>query len=434
MNIALVNTIPKRYQDVFEEIDPTDSHFIEVNSVDEFCFFNAAHYDFVIVNADVFVANLPGVVQKIKRAYFRSKILIYGHMDTTLTIQLMRGGVDFCFSEKIHPDQLKEYLIKSGQSGSKINQNVHKHRWFVGESIAIRALKHSLNEAIASNKYILITGQPGTGKTNMARIIHECGPLRHAQYKRINLSTYDREYLEDQFWITFRNLFEEVDSDVDGYTDPLAGSIYIEHVEEQPLDFITSLFSMIEQRYYKTLQAGTVLAPRIILPWGLNFDFLQRIPNLRNYFYELELPSLMDRKEDIPILVYTLVEKYSEKHARPIRNMSFEAFNLMLNYNWPGNILELQSVIESAVLNAVNGEIGLKDIGIVPSMLFQVARQNVLGMYVPLNISLQKFQQSLLNAVIETSGQDLDLAAAFLGLNKSELFNKIRLLNISSKI
>ncbi|HAR63192.1 MAG: hypothetical protein DKM50_00025 [Candidatus Margulisiibacteriota bacterium] len=434
MNVALFNDIPKSISATFLELTRNNGQTLMVKDYYDLASkMTEISFDVIVLNYKDDTNEIEYFINKIKIDSPKSRIVVYGIYDTNLTIKYMRLGVDFCFTSNMPIEQMKEFLFKSIiYNAPNINDKMHKYFWFAGESKAIKELKVNLNDAIASNRNIIIRGQSGTGKSSISRIIHESSRQKDLQFKQINLSMYDNEYLENQFWITFHNLFESIESDIEGLKSPIAGTVYIEHLEEQSSDFIISLLNMISSNQNKindsTLQEIT---PRIILPWKGQKDIFKEHDILNDNLYILRLPSLVERKEDIPLLIHTIIKKYAEKYNKDIKSISLEAFNLLMNYEWPGNIRELESILECAVLTATDPYLDLSNIGITMDMLYQVSKHNILGIYMPLHASIQKYQQALINTILETSRNDIDNTAYFLGLNKNELFNKMRLLNIS---
>ena len=229
----------------------------------------------------------------------------------------------------------------------------------IGTSEAIREVARTTRQVAPARACVLIVGETGAGKELIARAVHELSPRQSGPYIRVNCGALTDSLLESE-------LFGHVKGSFTGAVDNRTGRFEAAHTGSIFLDEINSTSPKLQVKLLRVLQEGEFervgdvrtnkVDTRIIA--ATNRDLLDEIDEGRfreDLYYRLNvipiyLPSLRERREDIPALVEFFLKRYSEQNRREVRRVHPEAMRLLRDHDWPGNIRELQNYVERAVV------------------------------------------------------------------------------------
>lgn len=357
-------------------------------------------------------------IRSVIREFPELRVFVYGVFESKSATMIMRLGAEYCFSSQVDQNTLETYFISNKDNDNGLSGKLYKHRLFVGDSKVIKSFKSKFSNIVRSGRNVILFGEKGCGKSNLARIIHDVRVGKADLMKIINFNDYSDEYIQGQFWIALKNLYEEVDSEIEGVKETVFRTIFISGFQSLSSDFIKSFFAYIKRSEEKINNEKFGIAPSVIIDWPKSIE----IPGEIKFYNVLEVPELKDRKQDLLSIIESLVLKYSQKHDIAVKGMSFDACGLLVNYDWPGNFIELQSVIENAVLSC-NNYIEAHDLDMTINMLKK---------YVMNSTDSKLFHdKKVLSVLLDYFDRDFTKVSLFLGLNKTELFNKMNVLGIS---
>ncbi|MCF2649643.1 sigma-54 interaction domain-containing protein [Niallia circulans] len=277
---------------------------------------------------------------------------------------------------------------------------------------------------------VLINGEAGTGKEQLAQAIHYGGSKRSKPFLSLNCSTVPKDLIEMELFGYQKMAFDSRDTEeMEGKMEQAeSGTLFIEEVDKMPLPVQEKLL------YYMTNQSFARVggeqqkktATRLILSSTQPLGELVRkgLFNEKLYYQisiiHIEIPPLRNRKEDIPVLVSDCMKMYSEKHNKKVDKINHQALHILCAYDWPGNIKELNNVIEHSVLvSEGKNEIMLEHIPAEIVEKYKVSIREEKG-------NKEEDEMQRIEEVLKKTYGNKSAAATLLGISRGTLYNKIK--------
>ena len=289
-----------------------------------------------------------------------------------------------------------------------------------------------------SDSSVLITGETGTGKELLARAIHNHSPRRNRPFITINCGALPDSLLESELFGCKAGAFTDARSDRQGLFGAADdGTILLDEIGDTSLAFQVKLLRVLEEGEYTPLGSTSPVRTnaRIITATNRNLQEMAERQEFRwDLFYRiniitLPLPPLRERREDIPLLTARFIAKMNRRRGRLVTGVSPEAADLLAAHHYPGNIRELENIIEHAFVLCRNGEIQVDHL---PASLWHPSDGSTLRSghtdYRALTASREK---EMISKALADAGYNRSAAAAALGIHKSTLFRKIKKFDIS---
>lgn len=404
------------------------------------------HYDIII--SDIKMPELDGVtlLQRVKeQAPDTFVILVTSYGSTETAINAMRlGAIDYIlkpidFDELIlriknvdlHKELLREVRFLRQEISAKYN---YEH--IIGESTAMKRMYKLIDKVAPSTSTVLVAGRSGTGKELVARAIHARSERAHRPFVAINCGAIPETLFESELFGYKKGAFTGASRDKDGVFKAAAGgTLFLDEVGEIPLQVQVKLLRVIEMREIKPLGSNTVIPVNVRLIAATNRDLAKEVEKgtFREDLYyrlniiEIYLPALSERKDDIPLLVSHFVNKYNDELKRRIMGVDNDAMKSLVNYNWKGEVRELENIIERAVLLSDGDTISLED-------LPKRAQENASSGYPDtLKEATRSFEKKHIIHMLEKCENDKAKAAELLGIGLSSLYRKIDDLEIDTE-
>ena len=345
-----------------------DMFFLD-NVQDAKAMLTAEPCDMVIVNENISGSNSRDILSfrnSAKKTFLAIVFSAYGTLekeDEILALgaseYLMRGDYDGSLERSVK--NLIEYLELREKSDKleKILAEPYSFSNIIGTSSSMKSIFDFIKKVAPSNANILIQGESGTGKELVARAIHFNSHRKSEEFVAVNCAAIPRDLIESEFFGHIKGSFTGADKDKIGLFEAAAGSsILLDEINEIPYDLQSKLLRTIHEREIKPVgSARTVpLDIRFISATNKNLEEEVKAGRFReDLFFRLNtivinLPSLRERKADIPLLVEHFIKLYSMKTGKKVRSVSSHAMRIMFDYRWPGNIRELENAIERAVI------------------------------------------------------------------------------------
>jgi len=305
------------------------------------------------------------------------------------------------------------------------------HENIIGRSDEIKYVFYKVEQIASSDTNVLVLGETGTGKELVARAIHGLSQRKDRALVKMNCAALPSNLIESELFGHEKGAFTNAHSRRLGRFEVANGTtLFLDEIGELPLDLQPKLLQVIETGEFERLGSSETIKAdvRIIAATNRNLEAEVRRGTFReDLWYRLNifpitLPPLRARREDIPLLVHFFVDKISKRLGKSIRVVPISVMSALENYHWPGNIRELENVLERAVINSSGPKLHLVDELKKPSKDSTEA-----------NRSLADVERAYIVRVLEqtqwkVSGENS--AAEILGLNRSTLRARMRKLDI----
>lgn len=238
----------------------------------------------------------------------------------------------------------------------EINQNYSE---IIGESAAIKKVFHLVTQVARTDSTVLILGETGTGKELIARAIHHASPRKDKLMIKINCAALPANLIESELFGHERGSFTgAVERRVGKFELANRGTLFLDEIGEMPLELQVKLLRALQEKEIERIGGKSVIKTdvRIIAATNRDLEKLMEEGKFRTDLYyrlnifPIQLPPLRDRREDIPKLASHFILRYSKKSGKIINTLSNSALQLLKTYDWPGNIRELEHLIERSVV------------------------------------------------------------------------------------
>ncbi len=307
----------------------------------------------------------------------------------------------------------------------------------VGASPALKAVLARVAKVAPTESTILITGETGTGKELIARVIHKRSPRSSRAFVSVNCAAIPTPLMASELFGHEKGAFTGAHQRRLGRFELAeGGTIFLDEIGELPTETQIALLRVLQDQEFERLGGNQPIRANVRVITATHRDLKAAIDagSFRSdLFYRLnvfpiEIPPLRERKEDIPILVEYFIERYASKIGKKIRSASKETLNLLQSYPWPGNIRELQNIIERSIIVC-----DTENFSIDENWLLRESRHaRPAGQ--PLSDMLVSQSKEMIEAALAESGGRVSGplgAAAKLGMPPSTLESKIRSLKIN---
>ena len=304
----------------------------------------------------------------------------------------------------------------------------------VFKSKVMQEMEELIGAMAPSDANVLITGESGVGKEVVANVIHSKSRRAGKPLVKLNCAAFPQTMIESELFGYVKGAFTGAMNDFPGMiAEARGGTLFLDEISEMPADLQTRFLRVLQEREYRSLGSTRMLKADFRVITATNRPIAQALAEnrLRSDLYyrintfQIEVPPLRERKEDIPPLVNTFVQRFAKQLGKAEPTIAPEAFQKLLDYSWPGNVRELQNAIEYAVVLARNDIIGIKElpaeIQLPPALQTSPAPVRRSGV-----ASLDDMErETILQALTQTHGNKKK-AAELLGIQRPTLYNKMK--------
>jgi two-component system response regulator AtoC len=308
----------------------------------------------------------------------------------------------------------------------------------VGESPAIRSLRLLIDKVAPGDATVLITGESGTGKEVVAREIHGHSPNAAEPFVAVNIGALQETLVESELFGYEKGAFTGADSRKPGLFELAErGTLFLDEIGEMPFPLQVKLLRVIQER--KTRRLGGVrdipIGARIISATNRDIEALVKGGGFREDLYyrlnvmRINVPPLRERREDIPLLAGHFLEKIRARTGQPLKSLSPDAMDALVAYSFPGNIRELENILERATIVAEDERIMAADLGLARGKPRAVAAPAPpaapTGEAEPPKLMAELERDALARALEKWKGNRTK-AAEELGISRRTVLNKIK--------
>lgn len=331
-------------------------------------FFMKKKYDVVV--ADIRMPKVNGfeVLNRIKEISPETNvIMVTAFASFESAVESMKEGAYDYITKPFNVDEVKTTVRQALQKKGVVEEPVDKKREKGGverfegmisgspEMLKIFAL---IPKAASSKASVLITGESGTGKELVARAIHQHSPRSNEPFVTINCGGVPEQLLESELFGYKKGSFTGALTDKMGLFEAAhKGTIFLDEIGDLPLSLQVKLLRIVQEKSFKPVGGTEEIGVDVRIISATNINLEEKVIKgefREDLFYRLNviqvrIPSLRERRMDIPILAQHFLEKYSEESGKEIRQISSYALKVLLDYSFPGNVRELENIVERSV-------------------------------------------------------------------------------------
>ncbi len=357
-------------------------------------------------------------------------ITAHGSMDSA--IQALKNGAFDFLTKPVDLHALRnivEDAIKTVKSNTLIKSKL------IGDSQSVHKLKTMIEKVARSQAPIYISGESGSGKELVARLIHENGPRSDQPIIAINCGAIPHELMESEFFGHKKGSFTGAISDKEGlFQAANGGTLFLDEVAELSLSMQVKLLRAIQEKVIRPVGAQKEIPVNVRILSATNFNLTERVKQglfrqdllFRINVINIHIPPLRERQDDIPLLVEHILDKLVASNgftSRPALSQS--ALDALIEYTYPGNIRELENILERAIALCTDNLITEQDIGIVDNCAL-----NNINDADDLNTLLDDIEKQKIIEALEKTRWNKTAAAKILGISFRALRYRLEKLNI----
>ncbi|MHB8790913.1 MAG: sigma-54-dependent transcriptional regulator [Desulfobulbaceae bacterium] len=306
---------------------------------------------------------------------------------------------------------------------------------FVGSSEVMQQIFALIKKVSMVNCNVLLMAETGTGKQMAARAIHALSPRREQPFVYFNCGGFSEELICNELFGHEKGAFTGADSAKVGHFEAAnGGTVLLDEIGEMPLAMQVKLLHVLQER--QVIRVGGVrpidLDIRIIAATNKDLEQLIAAGRFREDLYyrlsvvNIRLPRLADRRDDIPLLITHFIEKFNLAFGKQIVRVAPQAMELLSRYDYPGNVRELENIIQRAVALAESEEIRIVDL---PSRFQKMAKDAVrLDELLP----LEEVEKRHILKVLEATDSNMNLSCKILAISRTTLWRRMRQLGVSA--
>lgn len=312
------------------------------------------------------------------------------------------------------------------QKSALTNINVPRTE-IIGESPAIRTILETIDKLKETDANILLSGENGTGKDLVASMLHRKSPRNNEPFITIDLGSIPDELFESELFGYEKGAFTDALKDKPGrFEIASGGTLFLNEIGNLPLLLQAKLLTVIEQQKFCRLGSTKEKRIDVRLVSATNTDLYQAVQAgtfrqdllYRLNTIEIRIPPLRERGNDLILLSDYFLKLYGKKYQKEISGISREALQLLKQYNWPGNIRELQHAIERAVILSEHSRLQYDDFMLRTT-------ENKQGKAAKENYNLEEMEKETIRTVLHRCSGNLTHASELLGITRTSLYRRL---------
>lgn len=370
----------------------------------------------------------------------------HGNIDTAVAA-IARGAMDF-IEKPFEAERLLHLVGRATETerlrreNAQLKQDYSNSEEFTGSSAAINHVRATLKRVANTGSRLLITGPAGSGKEVAARLLHAWSARAASAFVSVNSARITPERFEQELF------GEEVDGSLvrPGLLEMAdGGTLYFDEVADMPLSTQARILRVLTDQAFVRVGGTRQIRVDVRVVSSTSRDLEKEIAERRfreDLFYRLNvvpvsIPALRERREDIPALVDHFFARYANEQGVTPPQVSSEAMTALQAYEWPGNVRQLRNVVERTVIMAPRDKLARIDADMLPPEIFSNRGSGDAGVTVmmsaPLREARESFEREYLRVQIRRFSGNISKTASFIGMERSALHRKLKLLGMAEK-
>lgn len=402
---------------------------------------------FDLILTDLRLPDSDGIVlmAEFKKLYPQIPIILMtGYSDVNTAVKAIKNGAADYISKPFNPDEVllvitnalqtpiteEEIPVKEKKAPKK--QTSNENEFVKGISVASKKLLDHIQLVSPTDMSVLIIGESGTGKEIIAKSIHQQSNRKNNNFIAVDCGAIPKELAASEFFGHLKGSFTGAISDKMGYFEAAnGGTLFLDEIGNLSYENQIQLLRALQERKIKPVGSNKEINVDIRIITATNEDLREAVKNgdFREDLYHrinefsIESPSLKDRDEDLMLFADYFLEKANQQLNKDVIGFSPEVVSIFQNYNWPGNLRELQNCVKRATL-LTRGEFIESDV--LPTEFFQIQKQSTAGGVFSLS---ENEKEAIIHALSKAQNNKSE-AAKLLKITRKTLYNKLKQYNI----
>ena len=448
-NILVVEDDPLQRRLICENLEQQDYTVFESSSGQEAIDIIALHpVDIAVVDFKLDGETGIDVIQDIlEKNPLVTPIMVTAFANVENAVEAIKKGA---YDYIVKPIDFKKFLLVIGRAleRQKLKKEVStlqdslKEKFsaknFVFNSSRMEEVALLVSKSSKSDATVLISGETGTGKDFVARTIHYSSKRKKELYLAVNIPSLPETLIESELFGAEKGSFTGAfERKIGKFEAASGGTLFLDEIGDLPLQLQVKLLRFLQEKEFYRLGSSKPLKSdvRIIAATNKDLDTLMKEDKFRPDLYyrlnviQIHVPPLRERKEDVSSLVDNFTRKYSEREGKKIAGISAEAMNALINYSFPGNIRELENIIERAVVFCEGQTITSSDL---PVFLKEKKEEELVQEGASLKEKVKNLEAKEIKKALLENGSVKSKAARALGITERILSYKMKVYSISS--
>src|SRR5262245_3740027 len=412
-----------------------------------------ASQSFDIVITDLKMPDVDGLelLKRTKQSLPEAEVILAtGHATVASAVAAMQEGAFNYLQKPLDLAQLRVVTEKAAEAARLRRTNVELNRRLdekfgfegvVGSSPQMNAVIERLRRIAPTDASVLITGETGTGKELVAQAVHQNSPRKNKPFVALNCAALSENILESELFGHIKGAFTDASTDrVGKFEYAHGGTLFLDEVGDMPMATQIKLLRVLENGEITRVGSNTPIKVnvRILSATNRNLEDAIAAGSFRSDLYHrlkvvtVGLPRLVDRAQDIPLLIEHFIRQFAKRHHKQIKSMSPAARLKLMAYRWPGNVRELRNTIESMVVVDFDGVLDVDDLPMeftdtatpTPVSDGQPAPPSAFGALI--GQPLTEVEKICIAETLKLTGGNREQAAEMLGIGERTLYRKIK--------
>src|SRR5215218_9580332 len=399
-----------------------------------------------VVVTDMMLPDADGLelLRKFKQTFADTEVIVItGHGSVPKAVEAMKAGAHSFVEKPIEPDTLLAMLERAIERRDLVGENLllkqklegqFRFGNIIGKSKKMHEVLELVESVAGSDANILIQGENGTGKELIANAIHYNSKRAKGPFIKINCSAIPHDLIESELFGYKKGAFTGADRDKRGLIEAASGgTLLLDEIAEMPAHLQTKLLRVLQERKLRRLGDEREIDAnfRLLSATNRNTSALLDDGLLRKDLYfrvstiKIRVPALRERLDDVPVIAGRFLIRFNEQYGKKIRDISPETVMRLVSYDWPGNIRQLESVIERAVLFCSGTEL-------LPNCLpeeFQ-SRASSSTFVIPPLLPMEEIERQAIMQTLERTHGNIKKTAQILRFPRPTFYRKLKKLGI----
>ncbi|MBI5699099.1 sigma-54-dependent Fis family transcriptional regulator [Candidatus Saganbacteria bacterium] len=398
---------------------------------------------FALVLLDIRMPEMDGltVLKKIKELdNSLPVVMVTASRDVKSAVEAMKAGAEDFISKPFEVEELlaviekvaeKAELKKENQYLKEVLKDAEAYGDLIGQTPEIKKVMALISQTAPTDSTILITGESGTGKEIAAKAIHKLSKRKNGPFIALNCGAIPENLLESELFGHERGAFTgALDRRIGKFELSDGGTIFLDEIGTMSANMQSKLLRVLEDHKIERVGGGSPIEVDVRVLAATNIDFAKHIREGKfreDLYYRLnvipiQMPSLKDRKDDIPLFVTYFIEKYNRELGKKVAGVSSEVLAYLKSYDFPGNVRELKNIIERAVALCQGDQLIMENL-LTPTAASSTGAKN-------LKQALEDYEANYIKAALNETNGVQSLAAKKLGLHRTTLGARMRALGL----